>query len=134
MAMDDLDPFEFFALHSLTKRRPLFRWEEQAVTAEVMARLCSKKLVEMVDGEWMLTRLGEFALQIRPVPILGCLPRESDGILDELAARRIARRARKGGADSRFYWPPLTAPSRGMLIDRSAWWVESGTSLGCGRT
>lgn len=93
--MDDLDPFEFFALHSLTKRRPLFRWEAEAVTPEIMERLNSRGLVVLGDGQWKLTSMGELALQLKPVKVLGSVPLEPDLTEhDELSARRIARRLR----------------------------------------
>ncbi|MFC3815021.1 hypothetical protein [Lysobacter sp. GCM10012299] len=87
-----LNPFEYFALHSLAERRPLFRWEEDAVTPEVMENLRRKGLVEHVDALWVLTRLGAATLRLKPITVLARIPGASNVIPGEhLVARRVAK-------------------------------------------
>jgi hypothetical protein len=88
-----LNPFQYFALHSLTRRRPLFRWEREAVTPEVMESLRKLGFVELMGDDWILTELGALALSLDPTPVLGRVPRASKGVVgDDLAARRAAKR------------------------------------------
>ena len=88
-----LNPFEYFALHSLTRRRALFRWEREAVTPEVMESLRKMGFVALIGDDWTLTELGAIALSLDPTPVLGRVPRASKAVSgDELAARRDARR------------------------------------------
>jgi hypothetical protein len=91
-----LDPFEYFALHSLLNRRPLFRWEENAVTPQVMERLRAMGFVKRVGDGWALTRLGVIALDLKPFHVLAGIlhvpkARESNVVFARFVARPRAK-------------------------------------------
>lgn len=76
MDKDRLTPFEYFALQFLLDRRPLFRWEAEAMTPDLMESLRRRELVQRDEDQWRLTELGLLSLQLRPVTVLGRVPRD----------------------------------------------------------
>jgi hypothetical protein len=68
-----LSALEFFALHALTARRPLFKWERDAITSELVEGLEHKKLMRRDGDHWVLSESG--AAAIMPMKI-GTRPAE----------------------------------------------------------